>query len=144
MLTDEETETLNRQVALVMGWQRIDAADVDGGAYWILPDGGMNDAPPHGTDYEGKRYGDFYVLPDFCRDPFALGWMLDWADAQDGVCLWTSRQSAHFWLCVIQQWTVFGIYEKAESRAESVARAVVRFSKEKEKKRCSVRGRNDA
>ncbi len=75
-LTDTERTALNEQVARAMGWHIKQPES--GETYWTLPDGGIDDAPPYGTNYEGKRYGDFYALPDFCGDVMAIGYLVGW------------------------------------------------------------------
>ena len=127
MLSDAEADALNVAVARAMGWKhRTDGS----GGYWVLPDGGMDDAPPFGTDYEGKHYGDFHSLPDFCRDAHAIGWIVEWADSQEGVGLSTRRVSASLWGCTIRQGDIRAI-EVGESRSEAVVRAIVDYACQK-------------
>lgn len=112
MLTDTEANALNTSVALAMGWKLTGEYSKINPALQIVtrPDG-----------------FSMFGLPDFCRDAHALGWIVDWADSQEGVGLSTRRVNASLWGCTIRQGDIRAV-EVGGSRSEAVVRAIVDYA----------------
>ena len=68
MLSNAEADILNRRCAGAMGWTEWEEDDGPTGT-WELPNGDLVH-PAQGQS----------GLPDFCLDPHALGWMIEWLD----------------------------------------------------------------
>ena len=115
MLSDTEADALNTAVALAMGWKQVvkEFRAPDCETVWELPGGSW-----------------FFELPDFCRDTHALGWMLEWADKQNGAGLSTQRANTALWGCTIRQGDI-RVIEVGQSRSEAVARAIVDYACQK-------------
>ena len=114
-LSDTEVNALNVAVALATGWKQVvkEFRAPDCETVWELPGGSW-----------------FFELPDFCRDILALGWMVEWADKQEGVRLSTRRVNAALWGCTIRHGGI-RVIEVGQSRSEVAARAIVDYACQK-------------
>jgi len=75
-MTDAEAVALNEKCARAMGWVFDPSLDQSAEDAWIRP----------GSEEKGAglwaRY--IYRLPDFARDPMAIGWLVAWCCQHEG------------------------------------------------------------
>jgi hypothetical protein len=120
-MTDQESNYLNEQVALAMGWYRPEGE----GGLWC-----------EGDSLTTRR------LPDFCHDSHAVGWLLDFFTSKDltfsiqstkktgwpGFSLYRDRLT---YFVVLEYWreSVWGF-----TPGEALCRAIIAYAKAEQAK----------